>query len=457
MDDFMTALQKDKTQKDFRQHILQERGEEDSMLRRMWNHLDPALTGSRGMGANAAIRMPEEFNVEKDFDVKNKYQKAQKYIRCDLCKMAVGNTFDSVGSSFTEDDVYDHIEKICDIDDLYAKHELLEVENGWKMAQAGEGDNRSAHTVRWQSHAMKELCDNIVRPYDDEIKDVFLKHLKKGGKKVDGELRAEVIGSWTYAAPILSCGQNTEDFVVLRPRVDVSVMKRSLEDGGDAERPKEAVFALFKPRPMITDLRKGPMGEVARRMCPEAPPKPRVFFVSGPLRGSPWPTPRMGAANGVAAPLSVLACETPCCDQQHNFLVENHKVSRVGLGVMESPFEETSIKDLNSKGFTRMEIVCASELDSYRINRWAKDESDAQLAQRMEALPPTLTSMMALAPPEGAVRGYLADGPDGQMVRDFGTTTELVDFDASPLRHRGYMPPLPTSQPDGPGMDDFDP
>lgn len=146
--------------------------------------------------AHAAIRMPEEFNVEKDFDVKNKYQKAQKYIRCDLCQMAVGNTFDSVGSSFTEDDVYDHIEKICDIDDLYAKHELLEVENGWKMAQVSESDSRSAHAVRWQSHAMKELCDNIVRPYDDEIKDIFLKHLKKGGKKVDSpELRADVIGS----------------------------------------------------------------------------------------------------------------------------------------------------------------------------------------------------------------------------------------------------------------------
>mmetsp|Transcript_80202 Transcript_80202/g.126481 ORF Transcript_80202/g.126481 Transcript_80202/m.126481 type:complete len:158 (+) Transcript_80202:124-597(+) len=155
----------------------------------------------------------------------------------------------------------------------------------------------------------------------------------------------------------------------------------------------------------------------------------------------------MGAANGAAAPWTVLACETPCCDQQHNFLVENHKVSRVGL-CLESPFEETNINDLNSKGFTRMEIVCSSELDSYRINRWAKDESDAQLAQRMEALPPALTSMMALAPPEG----YLADAPDGQMVRDFGTTTELVDYDASPLR-RGYaMPPLPTAHRD-PGHD----
>ncbi|CAK9046002.1 unnamed protein product [Durusdinium trenchii] len=46
-------------------------------------------------------------------------------------------------------------------------------------------------------------------------------------------------------------------------------MKRSFEAGNDLP-----VFAFFKPRPMITDLTKGPMGEVARRMCPEAPPKP---------------------------------------------------------------------------------------------------------------------------------------------------------------------------------------
>ena len=146
--------------------------------------------------ALGAIRMPEEFNVEKDFDVKNKYQKAQKYIRCELCQLAVGNTFDSVGSSFTEDDVYDHIEKICDMDDLYGKHELVEVENGWKMAEVSGDDSRSEHTIRWQSHAMKELCDNIVRPNDDEIKDVFLKNLKKGAPKVPStELRSQVVSS----------------------------------------------------------------------------------------------------------------------------------------------------------------------------------------------------------------------------------------------------------------------
>lgn len=154
----------------------------------------------------------------------------------------------------------------------------------------------------------------------------------------------------------------------------------------------------------------------------------------------------MGAANGVAAdsgvaasPWSYLACETPCCDQEHSFLVENRNAARLGLSNFEPPHAEMDIKDFKSKGFTRMEIVCASELDTYRINRWAKDESDAELAKQMEGLPPALTSMMALAPPEG----YLADGPDGQLVRDFGDTTELVDYDA-PNRQASTVPTTPT-------------
>ncbi|CAK9106906.1 tRNA wybutosine-synthesizing protein 4 (tRNA-yW synthesizing protein 4) (Leucine carboxyl methyltransferase 2) (tRNA(Phe) (7-(3-amino-3-(methoxycarbonyl)propyl)wyosine(37)-N)-methoxycarbonyltransferase) (tRNA(Phe) (7-(3-amino-3-carboxypropyl)wyosine(37)-O)-methyltransferase), partial [Durusdinium trenchii] len=155
----------------------------------------------------------------------------------------------------------------------------------------------------------------------------------------------------------------------------------------------------------------------------------------------------MGAANGVAAdsgvaasPWSYLACETPCCDQEHSFLVENRNAARLGLSNFEPPHAEMDIKDFKSKGFTRMEIVCASELDTYRINRWAKDESDAELAKQMEGLPPALTSMMALAPPEG----YLADGPDGQLVRDFGDTTELVDYDA-PNRQASTVPSTPTT------------
>merc|ERR1712079_995127 len=97
-----------------------------------------------------------------------KWRAAQKHIRCDLCKLTVGNTFESVGESFTEDDVYNHIEKICDVQDIYDKHELKEIagtaeaESTWQLTVASVESPRSAHTIRWQSHAMKELCDNII-------------------------------------------------------------------------------------------------------------------------------------------------------------------------------------------------------------------------------------------------------------------------------------------------------
>ncbi|CAE8740922.1 unnamed protein product, partial [Polarella glacialis] len=47
--------------------------------------------------------------------------------------------------------------------------------------------------------------------------------------------------------------------------------------GDEPDRPQEdgvTAFAFFKPRPMITDLTKGGMGDVARKMCPSCPPKP---------------------------------------------------------------------------------------------------------------------------------------------------------------------------------------
>eukprot|EP00439_Symbiodinium_sp_Y106_P080822 s558_g19.t1 len=58
-------------------------------------------------------------------------------------------------------------------------------------------------------------------------------------------------------------------------------LKRELESGepeeaqGDQDESESIVaFALYKPRPMITDMTKGGMGEIARRMCPTRPPKP---------------------------------------------------------------------------------------------------------------------------------------------------------------------------------------
>ncbi|CAJ1461780.1 unnamed protein product [Effrenium voratum] len=134
----------------------------------------------------------------------------------------------------------------------------------------------------------------------------------------------------------------------------------------------------------------------------------------------------MGASNGAPVPWSV-ACDSPCCDNSHNFLVEPHQATRLGIAIatVENQFKEADVPS-DMKGFTRMEVVCSSELDTYRINRWSKDETDMRLSQHLEALPPNVSSMMPLAPPEG----YLADSPDGQTVLDLGDTAELLeDFD----------------------------
>merc|ERR1719240_1941370 len=134
----------------------------------------PLILGLYRLAA-ATVRLPEEFNIEKDWDEKEKWLKAKPYVRCDLCRLLVGNTFDTIGEQFQEDDIYDHIDKICDAKELYDKHELwennaIEPPNSllpkWMLFPTMT--ERTAHTQRWQSHAMQELCDNVILPVDDE-------------------------------------------------------------------------------------------------------------------------------------------------------------------------------------------------------------------------------------------------------------------------------------------------
>merc|ERR1712087_180079 len=99
-----------------------------------------------------------------------------------------GHAFDEVGETSNEDDIYNKIDGICDVSTLYDKHELKETGGKWTLTPANEGSERSAHTVRWQSHAMKELCDNIIKPNDDEVKDAFQRARKKKKKTKDAKV-----------------------------------------------------------------------------------------------------------------------------------------------------------------------------------------------------------------------------------------------------------------------------
>ena len=138
--------------------------------------------------ARAQMRMPEEFDVEKDFAVKEKYRAAEPYIRCDVCMLTVVHTIDSVGENPDEDIVYDTVEKLCDAQEVFKKSELIATDGkNWEVKSVVK-ESRTDHEIRWQSHAMQELCDNTIRPRDDEIKDSIMK-AKRGGK---GGKRKEV-------------------------------------------------------------------------------------------------------------------------------------------------------------------------------------------------------------------------------------------------------------------------
>merc|ERR1712176_830183 len=82
-----------------------------------------------------------EFNVEKDWSEKEKWKKGQAHFKCDLCQILVGHTFDTVGETANEDDVYDHIDSICDADKVYDGHAIIEPEdpetkpNDWKIVK----------------------------------------------------------------------------------------------------------------------------------------------------------------------------------------------------------------------------------------------------------------------------------------------------------------------------------
>ena len=61
----------------------------------------------------------------------------------------------------------------------------------------------------------------------------------------------------------------------------------------------------------------------------------------------------MGASQGVESPWSYLACESPCCDQENNFLVENHPgpANRLGFANIEHLVQEGELKEFSDAWF----------------------------------------------------------------------------------------------------------
>eukprot|EP00930_Biecheleria_cincta_P006673 TRINITY_DN107728_c0_g1_i1.p1 TRINITY_DN107728_c0_g1~~TRINITY_DN107728_c0_g1_i1.p1 ORF type:complete len:150 (-),score=25.34 TRINITY_DN107728_c0_g1_i1:125-574(-) len=71
--------------------------------------------------------------------------------------------------------------------------------------------------------------------------------------------------------------------------------------------------------------------------------------------------------------------------------------------------------------FLPMQIGSIRDLHADRINRWAKDDIDLQWSQAAEALPEGF-EISAIAPP----LDYIADLPDGNVVKNLGSVNELL-------------------------------
>merc|ERR1712150_211581 len=75
------------------------------------------------------------------------------------------------------------IVKVCDADELFASLELQEVEGTRPYKVVAATPERTALDKKWQTFVLQDLCDNIIKPNDDEIKDALMKSRKVAQKK----------------------------------------------------------------------------------------------------------------------------------------------------------------------------------------------------------------------------------------------------------------------------------
>lgn len=133
----------------------------------------------------------KESNKRKASRERTRLRAAQKYIRCDFCLMVVGAAYDGLGSErFLSaggekgSAATERVEKLCDIDDVFEQHEIIErVPAGstgkgskgvWELMKAGPTSSRSAEAVREQSLAMKEACNGTMKSKAAELAPLLL-------------------------------------------------------------------------------------------------------------------------------------------------------------------------------------------------------------------------------------------------------------------------------------------
>eukprot|EP00398_MALV-I-01_sp_L67-1_P000800 gene800-470_t len=141
--------------------------------------------------------MPESFNVENDFIEKERWYETKPFLKCSLCHEIVKDLY--ALPSHAEDAILDRIENICHqkktnfLDKLAIRGGANGIENyvtkdlpykylhsnGSEMTMTNK---RSENEIKWQSHAMSEVCLEQIQTRDDEIGDYVRKWFKRHKK-----------------------------------------------------------------------------------------------------------------------------------------------------------------------------------------------------------------------------------------------------------------------------------
>eukprot|EP00811_Abedinium_folium_P008871 NODE_18199_length_905_cov_4.059126.p1 GENE.NODE_18199_length_905_cov_4.059126~~NODE_18199_length_905_cov_4.059126.p1 ORF type:complete len:191 (+),score=33.50 NODE_18199_length_905_cov_4.059126:100-672(+) len=151
--------------------------------------------------ALTSSRMPDAFDFEKDWDTREKWKRVAQTdsAKCSFCFHIVEHVFETVGGTLDEDKIYDVIDGICEQNALFDGFEFEEVEGTgtYKTVKAKRDGQRTAHAVTWQTYAMQVLCDDAIKPHDDDIKDIALRfqnRKRKDKKHNEEELKVLMIG-----------------------------------------------------------------------------------------------------------------------------------------------------------------------------------------------------------------------------------------------------------------------
>eukprot|EP00392_Amoebophrya_sp_AT5.2_P014996 g15182.t1 len=168
--------------------------------------------------------MPESFEAQADFGVKERWQSAKPTLKCPVCQIVLSSALTNDNFIYEEDAIYDFFDSVCANEELFGNWLIQENHNvnagaatrttsmktkrsydvvprtasndpevaekrlrekQEKFDAAGYKNPQGQGNKFWQTHAMKELCLEAVKAQDDDLKDELLKFYKVGQTKLE--------------------------------------------------------------------------------------------------------------------------------------------------------------------------------------------------------------------------------------------------------------------------------